>query len=295
VDRFNYPDQRSQFETLATSEYDDDGSGFFARRRTSAGYNVCAPPFHVIGLHLGVPTPVLHRRQTNEKIYLFQFGDVFFAPSGAPIQYAHPDPIDTLYIYLSPNFVDGVGESIGLARQQFELQEDLGTHDPVIARIGNEALSELMEPGLGGQLYIDALKTQLAVHLIRRYTGSIPPALAKSPSPPRRDLRAAVDYIHTHLNQHLTLHEIAAVEYLTPFHFSRLFKQLYGVSPHQYVIRKRVEKAAELLRNPRLSISDVALEAGFTDHSHLTRHFKRLMGKSPRAARQERTQKPATT
>jgi len=99
-------------------------------------------------------------------------------------------------------------------------------------------------------------------------------------------LRAVVEFIHDHLGAELTLDRLAAVVHLSPYHFARLFKNSTGLPPRQYVIARRVERAKELLRErDPLPLVEVAIEAGFSSQSHLTRHFKRLLGVTPRRFR----------
>lgn len=69
---------------------------------------------------------------------------------------------------------------------------------------------------------------------------------------------------------------------MSPNYFSRLFKETTGITPHQYVIRCRVEEAQDLLRQGKLSIAEIATQVGFVDQSHLNRHFKRLVGVTPK-------------
>lgn len=95
--------------------------------------------------------------------------------------------------------------------------------------------------------------------------------------PPAR-LRQALEFINDQLDQELSLAELAALVHLSPYYFTRLFKQAVGIAPHQYVILQRVEAAKQLLANRDLTIAQVAAQVGFADASHLSRHFKRLVG-----------------
>ena len=91
-----------------------------------------------------------------------------------------------------------------------------------------------------------------------------------------------------YLDRDLTLTELAAIAQLSPNYFTRSFKQSTGFTPHQYVIRQRVEKAKQLLVEGQLAIADIALEVGFAHQSHLNRHFKRWVGVTPKAFIRER-------
>jgi AraC family transcriptional regulator len=92
-----------------------------------------------------------------------------------------------------------------------------------------------------------------------------------------------VEYIEEHLDAELTLDHLAGVAHLSPYHFARLFKNSTGLPPHQYVIARRVERAKDLLRGKdRFPLVDIAAEVGFSSQSHFTRHFKRLVGVTPK-------------
>lgn len=88
------------------------------------------------------------------------------------------------------------------------------------------------------------------------------------------------DHIRTHHAEPLTLASLAAVACLSPFHLQRLFSRRYGMSPHRYLTHRRVAEARSLLSDGA-GIAEAALAAGFSDQSHLTYHFKRVVGTTP--------------
>ncbi len=98
-------------------------------------------------------------------------------------------------------------------------------------------------------------------------------------------LQQAIDYIHTHLDRDLSLIELASTINISPTYFASLFKQATGISPHQYVIQQRVERAKLMLLKTDLAIADIALQVGFSSQSHLTQQFKRLTGMTPKQVR----------
>jgi AraC family transcriptional regulator len=100
---------------------------------------------------------------------------------------------------------------------------------------------------------------------------------------PRGRLRTVVEYIEEHLDAGPTLAQMATAVGLNPYHFARQFKAASGLPPHQYVIARRVERAKELLQaGTDVSLAEVALRAGFSDQSQFCRHFKPLLGVTPR-------------
>jgi AraC-like DNA-binding protein len=95
------------------------------------------------------------------------------------------------------------------------------------------------------------------------------------------------EYINTRLGQSISLEEMAEVAELSVHHFARAFKQTVGMPPHSYVLQRRIEYAQEMLRNTRLPLSEIALSVGFSDQSHLARHFRKITGVSPGSVRWE--------
>jgi AraC-like DNA-binding protein len=93
------------------------------------------------------------------------------------------------------------------------------------------------------------------------------------------------EYIDTHLQENIALEELAEIAQLSVHHFARAFRQTLGRPPHNYIVQRRVEHAQQLLRNTDLPLSEIAIVAGFTDQSHLARHFRTITGVSPSLTR----------
>ena len=93
------------------------------------------------------------------------------------------------------------------------------------------------------------------------------------------------DYVEENLSGDLTLAELSGVAHMSPFHFSRVFKLSTGLSPHRYVVRRRIERAKRLLADSELPLHEVARAAGFADQSHLARHFRLRLGTTARSFR----------
>jgi AraC family transcriptional regulator len=142
--------------------------------------------------------------------------------------------------------------------------------------------SELTGNGAGGPLAVESLAKVVAVHLIRHLQAPRQSGPRRDGALPRVRLRAVLEYIEERLDAGSSLEQMAAVARLSPYHFARQFKAATGLPPHQYVILRRVERARQLLQaGTELSLADVAAEAGFSDQSQFSRHFKRLVGVTP--------------
>ncbi|MEG4420159.1 AraC family transcriptional regulator [Microcoleus sp. LAD1_D5] len=239
---------------------------------------------HRIIIHDRSPSPPLveemieHRFQTKQ----FSYGDVTVVPA---------DVLNSAYWNTEYEFITLSFEPSTFVRHTFDLTDvadvefipNFSKPDPLIHSIGVALKSELEFSSVGSRLYVDSLTAALMTHLWRHYWAQKPVSQTEINVLPKRRLRQIIDYIHQHLDQDLALSELAAIVQMSPSYFSSLFKQSTGLAPHQYVIQCRIERAKNLLLQGELTIAEVAFNLGFTHQSHLSRHFKRLVGVTPKA------------
>ena len=193
------------------------------------------------------------------------------------------DPAEFLTLSLEPTFLTMACCEFANPGQ-LELVPQNGVADRFVEGVCLALQREVEQGGSSGRLYSDSLATSLAVHLASKYAAQKRPDHTRSISRlSPRVVRQAMEFIHDRLTEDLGLREIAAAVGLSPFHFARLFKQGAGVSPHQFLLQQRVERAKHLLLRGELSIAAVAVAVGFYDQSHLGFHFKRLCGLTPKA------------
>ncbi|MBD2090490.1 helix-turn-helix transcriptional regulator [Microcoleus sp. FACHB-1515] len=162
--------------------------------------------------------------------------------------------------------------------------------DAFIQGILSSLRAEIESPEIASQLLVDSLRTTLAIHLIRHYCSIQPKISNDSGGLSQLALKQVTEYIQEHLHQELKLVDLGAIAQISSYHFLRLFKQKTGITPHQYILQQRIEKAQHLLKHSKLSIAEIALQAGFCDQSHLTRCFKRRIGVTPKQLLHDRSQ-----
>ena len=97
--------------------------------------------------------------------------------------------------------------------------------------------------------------------------------------------RKVRDYIDSHIIESILVADLCALIQRSEAHFSRSFKRTFGQSPHSFVVRRRVELAAQYMLASDASLSDIALRCGFTDQAHLCKHFRHAVGHTPAAWR----------
>lgn len=135
------------------------------------------------------------------------------------------------------------------------------------------------------RLMIDSLSLAIAVALARVDPGIFAREAARITLPKWR-LRRLLDFVEAHLSEPISLDDLAEVACLSPFHFSRVFKQATGITPHRYLAKRRVERACEMLAQTALPIEEVARLCGFSSQKYFTSIFTQAVGVSPGRYRQ---------
>ncbi len=253
---------------------------------TSAGLAETPPfPNHSVSMLVGAPIVatcrcdgVVHRR-------LQAPGDIDVVPAGFSGAWVDEGPTTMLIVNVTPSLVRTAAEGMGIDPGGVSIQPQLGLKDPQIEHIAWALKAELEADEPMGRLYADSLGLALAAHLLRRYAPLAPRRVTSGLS--KRRLQRVIDYIHEHLTDDLSLAELAEVANLSPSHFKVLFKQSVGVPVHQYVITTRVQYAIGLLVRDKHTPSDVALQAGFADQSHMARCMRRVAGLTPSVLKRE--------
>jgi AraC family transcriptional regulator len=204
-------------------------------------------------------------------------------PAGTAARVRSSGRRDQLHVFLEPGLVDRVtAEAFDLDPARLTLPPRDSLDLPHLRAAMGAVEAELTAGGAGGPLAAESLANLLAVHLIRHVLAPRQPARRRDGTLPQAKLRAIVEFVEEHLDAGPSLGQLAAVARLSAYHFTRQFKAATGLPPHQYVIMRRVERARQLLQaGTDLSLAEVAADAGFSDQSQFSHHFKRLIGVTP--------------
>jgi AraC family transcriptional regulator len=166
-----------------------------------------------------------------------------------------------------------------------ELSEELGAGDPLTEQLmlALEHTARFWEPS--ARTYADHLTGMLAAQLVRRHgvRATAPPSGSSGLSD--RQLTAVRDLMDERLAEPLPIADLAASASLSPSQFTRRFRASTGQSPHQYLLRLRLEAACRLLRTDSAPIAEVAVTCGFSHQEHLTRVMRARLGTTPAALR----------
>jgi AraC-like DNA-binding protein len=134
---------------------------------------------------------------------------------------------------------------------------------------------------------VRVLRTELRLHretamlaFLGALAGRFSKFLPTATNGESKAIRTAREFLDAYFDREIALQELARVSELSPYHLSRVFRQQTGMPPHAYLIQRRIARAKTLLRE-KWPIAEVASQIGFADQSHLTRHFKRMVGVTP--------------
>ena len=214
-------------------------------------------------------------------------GNVSLLTRAEPSQWHWSADIEVTHLYLSGHALGRVSADIfDRDIADVRLRDILKVDDAVLRGAIATMEDEVRTNSLGGQLFVDALATQICVQILRHY--SLVTFREKTVARAGlSSLQAKIvsRYIEAHLDQQLRLEELAKVAHLSVTHFLRQFKGRFGCAPHVYVIQRRLACARRLLEKTRLSIKEVAAGSGFSDQSHMTRAFQKYLRTTPRLYR----------
>lgn len=215
-------------------------------------------------------------------------GDISLLTRSQPSHWHWTQDIDVSHVYLSETLMSNVAsEVMEQTVDDVFLHDELKVQDPIISMAVNSIAAESKNHSAGSSLYVEAVATQLAVHLFRHYAsatfrnpvdeGGLSPVIAGR----------IKEYIESRLHEQLDLTSLAAVTGYGNWSFSRRFRRTFNQSAHSYIIGRRVEKAKQFLAHSSKLISEIALDCGFSDQSHMTRVFQSRLGTTPAAFRRE--------
>jgi AraC family transcriptional regulator len=199
---------------------------------------------------------------------------------------ALPKAFHSLFFYLPRAALDAISDEANAPRiRDLSYEPGAGVNDVTISGLGNLLLPALSHPDQANPLFVDHVLLAVAVHVAQIYGGMWPMSRpARGGLAPWQERRAR-EFLLANIERGVALGEVARECGVSVGHFSHAFRRTLGVAPHKWLMEQRVVLSKEKLRDDGLSISDVAMECGFSDQSHLTRVFRQAVGVSPGAWR----------
>jgi len=214
-------------------------------------------------------------------------GDIEIIPANTPGAWEIAKQDTALLIGISPELLKSAAEQLDLDPGRVEIQNRFHTRDPQIENIGWALKAEMEAGNPSGRLYVDSLAVSVAARVLLGHSSISSELRPGNSRLSGLKLKRVLSYIEDNLAQDLSLQDVASFAGLSVSHLKRLFRESAGMPLHQYLIRRRVERAKSLLIEGRLPISQIAAETGFAHQSHLARHVRRVLGVSPKSVRDD--------
>jgi len=199
---------------------------------------------------------------------------------------ALPKAFHSLFFYLPRAALEMIADDANAPQiRDLSYKPGAGVNDLTISGLGNLLLPALSHPDQANPLFVDHVLLAVGVHIAQTYGGMRPMSRPVRGGLAPWQERRAREILRANIKRGVPLKEVARECGLSVGYFSHAFRRTLGVAPHKWLTEQRVVLSKEKLRDDGLSLSDVAIECGFSDQSHLTRVFRQTVGVSPAAWR----------
>ncbi|WP_147181643.1 helix-turn-helix domain-containing protein [Ciceribacter naphthalenivorans] len=237
---------------------------------------------HRLGMHYGPPVNADCSIGGKRMRRVQKPGDIDIVPAGIGGSWEDDADCHILRLSLHPSLLKHVAEDMGRDAGKIELLPRFQVRDARLEGIGRAVKADLEADTPSDPLFIELLANALAVRLIETANGGFPaPEKHGEAKFPERKLRVLTEYIEANLDQKLQLADLAVLAGVSVTRLKALFRNSTGTSVHQYVIHRRVEYARALMGTTTMSVSEIALAAGFAHQSHMTSTIRRVLGQTP--------------
>lgn len=242
--------------------------------------------YHIIPLwKFGTPA-IVEARMDGKRMSPTEFGhgESGLIPAGVNHWGVWDRPVDITVMFVSTQFLDRISRNL-LKQDRLELIPQHNTADRSLYHLGMAIEQDVIEGKSMGTIYTQSLLTAFAMRLLKNHSTTSVDPYTFDLSIPNPRIELVTQYINDNLDRDLQLIDLAVISGYTEDYLSRLFKKSIGTSLYQYIIQQRIHRAQELLHHRNLTFQDIAKRCGFHTHTNLTRHFKRIVGITPTAAR----------
>jgi AraC family transcriptional regulator len=236
---------------------------------------------HILTMCSKHPSRFEIRHRANDRVsYIKRPGSLSLIPAGmCPVMRAETD-FDLVVCALDSALLSVLDSELE-RRPEGELSVGVNLQDPAARQLMTLLIADANEGYTTERLYTECLTQALAVRMLFLGESTKPQTNSRGTyGLPRHVLRRIIERMRC-FGCDLSLQALANESGYSRVHFVRMFRAATGYSPHNYLLKLRLERARELLKNPSLSLIDIALDCGFSSHSHMSRLFRKSVGVTP--------------
>lgn len=258
---------------------------FFEAERAEMPHEVFEQHHILINLR-AEPMRVENWRDNAHRDFVFHQNEIVVTPAGVKSGWRWHEKSKCIVITLDPDkFAHFAKTELGILLSEAQLRDTPQFIDEDITQAAI-MLVEAMKSEIGSDVMFESYARIFLTKLIQKYGLQSDCDLAFNKSFTPRHYKLVLDYVENNFGQDINVDNMAATAGLSTSHFSRLFKQTLGQSPHQFLMAYRVEQFKKMLYDKDMPMIDIALSCGFSDQAHFSRLFKQIEGQSPKEWRQ---------
>jgi AraC-like DNA-binding protein len=187
---------------------------------------------------------------------------------------------DSVRFHIPQASIDDAAYEKGLPRVGGLYARCLGQDDPILYGLALAVLPAIAEPAWATSAFLEYMALALHDHVVHTY-GGLPRGLRAAGGLAPRQIRRACDFIEANLAGDPSVVALSRECGISASHFARAFRASFGMTPHQWITKRRVARAKSLMSQSPENLAEISLACGFFDQSHLGRHFRREEGLSP--------------
>ncbi|MDP9009854.1 MAG: AraC family transcriptional regulator [Pseudomonadota bacterium] len=216
-------------------------------------------------------------------------GTVHVTQPAVPVRCLFRGPYDVLHLHVPNNLIaECARDTIGHPTPVL-CSNGIPSKDVTVDALSRALLEADRIGSSFGQIYADCIGIAIIARLLSSTHRLATAERAKVGALSRWRLKRAIDYVEAQLGKPVSLADVASSAGLTRMHFAAQFRAATGMRPHEYLLRRRIERAQEMLAGTGMALVEIALSVGFQTQSHFTSVFKRYTGQPPRAWRESRS------
>jgi AraC family transcriptional regulator len=232
------------------------------------------------------PMRVENWRDALHRDFTYLPNEIILTPAGIRSGWHWHEQSEVIVITIAPAKLERFATNeLGVVLGETQLRDTPQILDADLCQSGIMLLDALRNRGTGSEVMYESLARIFLVKLVQRYGELRSDELDLSRGFTASHYKRVLDYIADNFGSEITIDDMARVAGLSSAHFSRLFKEVIGDSPYQFVMDYRVEQSKQMLSDPSRPMVDIALTCGFADQAHFSRIFKRLTGQTPKSFR----------
>jgi AraC family transcriptional regulator len=231
-------------------------------------------------------------RGTEHRDFIYRLNEIVITPAGIRSGWRWHAKSKVIVITIEPDRLGRFARSeLGMPLSARQLRDIPQALDADLVQAGKMVLDALQVRAMGSEVMFESLARIFLVKLLQNYgepvVASEAAGLQFSKGFTSAHYKKVLDFVAVRFGGPIAIEDLAKVAAMSPAHFSRLFKEVLGDSPYQFVMDYRVEQSKKMLKDAERPLSDIALSCGFSDQPHFSRVFKQLTGLTPKSFRDQ--------